>query len=176
VHGFCDQATGLVFVLLSNQRLLECFNSSYKDGHFICSGDMCSVPSRPCRSSCMSSCCNVLLPCLILVYTLKCMFFAQARSWYYTILIFQPKAVRRFFLYDTKKQASYIFWIYVKSVVMPCLSQNCCSWSCSDLLPWWRIFNNYTPWSTLLLDVVLLFISCQWPFTLHLSLGICWNL
>ena len=63
---FFDQATGLVFLYLSNQRLLECFYGIYRDRHFICSGNMCSLPSHPCHSSCIGSCCDVLLHCLIL--------------------------------------------------------------------------------------------------------------
>ena len=72
---FFDQATGLVFLLLSNQRLLECFYGIYRDRHFICSGNMCSLPSHPCHSSCISSCCDVLLHCLILglICTMQCM-------------------------------------------------------------------------------------------------------
>ena len=47
---FFDQATGFVFWHLSNQRLLECFYGIYRDRHFICSGNMCSLPSHPCHS------------------------------------------------------------------------------------------------------------------------------
>ena len=81
---FFDQATGLVFLLLSNQRLLECFYGIYRDRHFICSGDMCSLPSHPGHSSRISSCCDVLLHCLILgLYHAVHGFLTKLEVWYY---------------------------------------------------------------------------------------------
>ena len=83
---FFDQATGLVFLLLSNQRLLECFYGIYRDRHFICSGDMCSLPSHPGHSSRISSCCDVLLHCLILgLYCEVYGFLSKLDVWYYII-------------------------------------------------------------------------------------------
>ena len=86
MHVFFDQATGLVFLLLSNQRLLECFYGIYRDRHFICSGDMCSLPSHPGHSSRISSCCDVLLHCLILgLYCEVYGFLSKLDVWYYII-------------------------------------------------------------------------------------------
>ena len=56
----CDQPMVLVFLFLSNQRLLEGFCGIIGTGIFICFGDMCSLPSHPCHSSCTCSCCEVL--------------------------------------------------------------------------------------------------------------------
>ena len=55
----CDQPMVLVFLFLSNQRLLEGFCGIIGTGIFICFGDMCSLPSHPCHSSCTCSCCEV---------------------------------------------------------------------------------------------------------------------
>ena len=83
---FFDQATGFVFWHLSNQRLLECFYGIYRDRHFICSGNMCSLPSHPCHSSCISSCCDVLLHCLILgLYHAVHGFLTKLEVWYYIV-------------------------------------------------------------------------------------------
>ena len=93
---FFDQATGLVFLLLSNQRLLERFYSIYRDRHFICSGYMCSLPSYPCHSSCISSCCDVLkfVPC-------SAWFFDQARG--LVLYSFSNQRLLEGFLYGTLK-------------------------------------------------------------------------
>ena len=56
----CDQPMVLVFLFLSNQRLLEGFCGIIGKGIFMCFGDMCSLPSHPCHSSCTCSCCEVL--------------------------------------------------------------------------------------------------------------------
>ena len=56
----CDQRMVLVFLFLSNQRLLEGFCGIIGKGIFMCFGDMCSLPSHPCHSSCTCSCCEVL--------------------------------------------------------------------------------------------------------------------
>ena len=60
----CYQPMGLV-MFLSNQRL-ESSCGIYRDRHFICFGDICSLPSHPCHSSCIRSCCAVLSRYLIL--------------------------------------------------------------------------------------------------------------
>ena len=83
---FFDQATGLVFLLLSNQRLLECFYGIYRDRHFICSGDMCSLPSHPCHSSCTCSCCEVLLLCKFEFVQFSAWFFDQATGLVFLLL------------------------------------------------------------------------------------------
>ena len=99
---FFDQATGSVFLLLSNQRLLECFYGIYRDRHFICSCDMCSLPSHPCHSSCISSCCDVLLHCLILgLYREVYGFLSKLEVWYY--IIFSNQRFLEGFLYGTIK-------------------------------------------------------------------------
>ena len=128
------------FWLLSIQRWLECFYGIYRDRHFIWSGDMCSLPSHPGHSSRISSCCDVLLQRLM--FCLFCEvygFFVQARG------LVPTKGCWKVFLYGTIKTGMlYIFRIYVKLAVRPCLSQGCCSWSCMDLLQSFRRskFNN----------------------------------
>ena len=62
----CYQLMGLVVMFLSNQRLLESSCGIYRDRHFICFGDICSLPSHLCHSSCIRSCCAVLSRYLIL--------------------------------------------------------------------------------------------------------------
>ena len=42
------------------------FCGIYRDRHFICFGDICSLPSHPYHSSCIRSCCAVLSRYLIL--------------------------------------------------------------------------------------------------------------
>ena len=123
---FFDQATGLVFLLLSNQRLLECVYGIYRDRHFICSGDMCSLPSYPCHSSRISSCCDVLLHCLILgLYHAVHGFLTKLEVWYY--IGFPTRGCWKVFLWYYKNRHVIYFWIYVKSAVMPWLSRSCCS-------------------------------------------------
>ena len=124
---FFDQATGLVFLLLSNQRLLECVYGIYRDRHFICSGDMCSLPSHPGHSSRISSCCDVLLHCLILgLYCEVYGFLSKLDVWYY-IIFSNQRLLEGFPLWYYKNRHVIYFWIHVKSAVMPWLSRSCCS-------------------------------------------------
>ena len=52
----------------------------------LCSGYMCSLPSHPCHSSCISSCCDVLLHCLILgLYHAVHGFLTKLEVWYYIV-------------------------------------------------------------------------------------------
>ena len=54
----------------------------------LCSGYMCSLPSHPCHSSCISSCCDVLLHCLILgLYHAVHGFLSKLEVWYYIIFL-----------------------------------------------------------------------------------------
>ena len=161
---------------LSNQRLLECFYGIYRDRNFICSGNMCSLPRDPCHSSCISSCCDVLLHCLILgLYHAVHGFLTKLEVWYY--IVFPTRGCWKVLWYYKNRHVIYFgyMWnqrlchVYLEVVVLDHVEIFFSHLDGANLI-------IKLPYLMLLLDVVLLFISCLWAFTLLVSLGTCWNL
>ena len=58
-----------------------------RDRHLICSGDLCSLPSHLCHSSCISSCCDVLLHALFKLglYHAVPGFLTKLEVWYFIV-------------------------------------------------------------------------------------------
>ena len=89
VHVLFDQPT----VIFSNQRMLEWFLWHYRDRHFYSFGDMCSLPSHLCHSSCYV---HVALSCLVIflcVCDMLCMYYLLTVQYLGLFLFFQPAVV-----------------------------------------------------------------------------------
>ena len=78
---------------LSNQRMLEWFLWHKRDRHFYSFGDMCSLPSHLCHSSCYV---HVALSCLVIflcVCDMLCMYYLLTVQYLGLFLFFQPAVV-----------------------------------------------------------------------------------